>query len=54
MCRRAAYLGSRIEYMVETPWGELLVFDEKARQPRPRDARVGVAFDPDAAIVLPR
>ena len=54
VCRRAAYLGSRIEYMVETPWGELLVFDEKARQPRPRDARVGVAFDADAAIVLPR
>jgi iron(III) transport system ATP-binding protein len=54
VCRRAAYLGSRIEYMVETPWGELLVFDEKARQPRARDARVGVAFDPDAAIVLPR
>jgi iron(III) transport system ATP-binding protein len=54
VCRRAAYLGSRIEYMVETPWGELLVFDEQARQPRPRDARVGVAFDPDAAIVLRR
>jgi len=54
VCKRAAYLGSRIEYMVETPWGELLVFDEKARQPRPRDARVGVAFDADAAIVLPR
>ena len=54
VCKRAAYLGSRIEYMVETPWGELLVFDEQARQPRPRDARVGVAFDPDAAIVLRR
>jgi iron(III) transport system ATP-binding protein len=54
VCKRAAYLGSRIEYMVETPWGELLVFDENARQPRPRDARVGVAFDADAAIVLPR
>jgi hypothetical protein len=40
--------------MVATPWGELLVFDEKARQPRPRDARVGVVFDPDAAIVLRR
>ena len=54
VCKRAAYLGSRIEYMVETPWGELLVFDEKARQPRARDAPVGVAFEPDAAIVLPR
>ncbi len=54
VCKRAAYLGSRIEYMVETPWGELLVFDEQARQPRPRDAPVGVRFERDAAIVLPR
>ena len=54
VCKRAAYLGSRIEYMVDTPWGELLVFDDKAREPRPRDDKVGVAFDPDAAIVLRR
>ena len=54
VCKRAAYLGSRIEYMVETPWGELLVFDDEARQPRRRDEPVGVAFDPDAAIVLRR
>ena len=36
------------------PWGELLVFDDEAREPRGRDEPVGVAFDPDAAIVLPR
>ena len=54
VCKRAAYLGSRIEYMVETPWGELLVFDEEAREPRARDEPVGVAFDRDAAIVLRR
>ena len=54
VCKRAAYLGSRIEYMVATPWGELLVFDAKAREPRARDAPVGVVFDPDAAIVLRR
>ena len=54
VCKRAAYLGSRIEYVVATPWGELLVFDGEARSPRGRDAPVGVAFDIDAAIVLRR
>jgi hypothetical protein len=53
-CTRAAYLGSRIEYMVDTPWGELLVFDADAREAKPRDAKVGVTFDQDAAIVLRR
>ncbi len=52
--KRAAYLGSRIEYVVATPWGELLVFDGDARVPRRRDEPVGVAFDSDAAIVLKR
>ena len=54
VCKRAAYLGSRIEYMVDTPWGELLVFDAEAREPRARDEKVGVTFEPDAAIVLRR
>ena len=53
-CARAAYLGSRIEYMVDTPWGELLVFDADAREARPRNDKVGVTFDRDAAIVLRR
>ena len=53
-CRRVAYLGSRIEYMVETAWGELLIFDQDARSARRRDEAVGVAFDRDAVIVLPR
>jgi iron(III) transport system ATP-binding protein len=52
--KRAAYLGSRIEYVVATPWGDLLVFDGDARVPRHRDEPVGVAFDTDAAIVLKR
>ena len=47
-------VGSRIEYVVATAWGELLVFDPDARTPRPRDAAVSIAFDPDAVIVLPR
>ena len=54
VCKRSAYIGSRTEYMVETPWGELLVFDAEARKPRGRDEAVGVTFDRSAAIVLPR
>ena len=54
VCKRAAYLGSRIEYVVETGWGELLVFDGEGSVPRGRDEPVGVAFDTDAAIVLRR
>jgi len=53
-CKRIAYLGSRIEYVVDTPWGELLVFDADVRRPLARGAAAGVAFDDDAAIVLPR
>jgi iron(III) transport system ATP-binding protein len=53
-CRRVAYLGSRIEYVVATPWGELLVFDPDARAPRRRDEAVAIAFDADAGIVLRR
>jgi hypothetical protein len=53
-CKRIAYLGSRIEYVLATPWGELLLFDADVRQPLPRGAAAGVAFDPDAAIVLPK
>ena len=54
VCKRAAYLGSRIEYVVSTPWGDLLVFDTKARTPRTRDEPLGVTFDKEAAIVLRR
>jgi hypothetical protein len=52
-CRRAAYLGSRIEYVLATPWGELLVFDAATHAPLARGARAGVAFEPGDAIVLP-
>jgi iron(III) transport system ATP-binding protein len=54
VCKRAAYLGSRVEYVVATPWGDLLIFDTEAREPRARDEAVGVSFDRDAAIVLRR
>ncbi|UCH16989.1 MAG: ABC transporter ATP-binding protein [Burkholderiales bacterium] len=54
VCKRAAYLGSRIEYMVDTAWGELLVFDGAARQARAREAAVGLAFEPEDVMVLAR
>jgi iron(III) transport system ATP-binding protein len=52
--KRAAYLGSRVEYVVATPWGELLIFQEGARDVLPRGSPVGVSFEPDAVIVIPR
>ena len=52
-CARAAYLGSRVEYVLETPWGELLVFDADVRKPIVRGASAGVSFDTDDVIVLP-
>jgi hypothetical protein len=54
VCKRVAYLGSRIEYVVATAWGELLAFDSDVRAARRREDAVGVAFDPDAVIVLRR
>jgi iron(III) transport system ATP-binding protein len=53
VCQRAAYLGNRIEYVVATAWGELLVFDAEGAQARQRDEPVGLAFDAAAAIVIP-
>jgi iron(III) transport system ATP-binding protein len=52
--QRAAYLGNRMEYVVATPWGEFLVFDAVIATRHARDEEVGIAFDPAAAIVLPR
>ena len=52
--KRASYLGSRVEYVVATPWGDLLVFDGDVQALRARDDKVSVTFAPDAAIVLPR
>jgi iron(III) transport system ATP-binding protein len=51
-CKRAAYLGNRIEYVVDTAWGELLVFDAEGSRPRRRDEPVGLSFDAKAAIVI--
>jgi len=54
VCKRAAYLGSRIEYVVATAWGDLLVFDGEGRTPLARDEAVGLSFDAESAVVLPR
>jgi iron(III) transport system ATP-binding protein len=54
-CRRADYLGSHIEVLVNTPWGELLVFgDADAAEPPAAGAAIGLAFEPQDAIVLAR
>jgi len=54
-CKRADYLGSHIEVLVNTPWGELLVFgDADAAEPPATGAAIGLAFEPQDAIVLPR
>ena len=54
VCKRAAYLGSRIEYVVTTAWGDLLVFDGEGRTMRPRDEPISLKFDAQAAVVLRR
>jgi iron(III) transport system ATP-binding protein len=52
-CKRADYLGSHTEVLLDTPWGELLVFGEAdASEPPTAGSRVGLAFDPRDAIVL--
>jgi iron(III) transport system ATP-binding protein len=54
-CKRADYLGSHIEVLALTPWGELLVFaDADAAEPPVAGAPIGLAFEPQDAIVLAR
>jgi len=54
-CKRADYLGSHIEVLVNTPWGELLVFGDADASDAPlAGAAIGLAFDPGDAIVLAR
>ena len=54
-CKRADYLGSHIEVLVNTPWGELLVFgDADAAAPPTAGAAIGLGFAPGEAIVLVR
>jgi iron(III) transport system ATP-binding protein len=54
-CKRADYLGSHLEVLVSSPWGELLVFAEAdAGAPPQAGAVLGLAFEPGDAIVLAR
>jgi iron(III) transport system ATP-binding protein len=54
-CKRADYLGSHIEVLVNSPWGELLVFaDADAAEPPAAGAAIGLTFEPQDAIVLAR
>ena len=51
---RMDYLGSHVELLVDTAWGTLLLFageDEPAHAP---GTLMGVDFDTEAAVVLPR
>jgi iron(III) transport system ATP-binding protein len=51
-CVRAAYLGSRLEYVLDTAWGELLAFDADVRTPVRKGDEAGVAFGVDDVILL--
>jgi iron(III) transport system ATP-binding protein len=54
-CKRADYLGSHIEVLVSTAWGELLVFgDADVAAPPAPGTPIGLAFAPQDAIVLSR
>ena len=54
-CKRCDYLGSHNEVLVQTPWGELLVFSDADATAAPAaGAPVGVGFDAGDAIVLAR
>jgi iron(III) transport system ATP-binding protein len=53
-CKRSAYLGSRHELIVDTPWGELLVFDADVRRTWNRGDTVALVFAQDAAMVIAR
>jgi len=53
-CKRADYLGSHLEVLAATPWGELLLFADADIAAPAAGAPLHVAFAPADAIVLPR
>ncbi|RZS54704.1 ABC transporter ATP-binding protein [Sphaerotilus mobilis] len=53
-CRRADYLGSHAEVLLDSPWGELLAFGPVGAAALRRGDAVGVAFEPGDAVLLPR
>jgi iron(III) transport system ATP-binding protein len=53
-CKRADYLGSHLEVLVETPWGELLLFADGDGAAPQAGETLGLTCAPADAIVLPR
>jgi len=53
-CARADYLGSHLEVLVNTPWGELLLFADADADAPSKGQALGLDFAPSDAIVLPR
>jgi len=54
-CKRCDYLGSHNEVLVNSPWGELLVFSDADAGTAPvAGDPIGIAFEPGDAIVLAR
>jgi len=50
---KVAFLGSRMEYVVAAPWGEVLVFDPDVHQPHAAGAAVTLGLDAGACTLLP-
>ncbi len=51
--RRQAYIGPAREYVVDAPWGELLIVRPVREAILPNGAHVRLEIEPDAAMVLP-
>jgi iron(III) transport system ATP-binding protein len=51
--RKAAYLGSTMEYTLATPLGDLFVIDGGVDRPLAVGAETGITFAPHGVIVLP-
>ena len=50
--RKATYLGSHIEYTVETPIGALFVIDGGVASPLPQDSDVAVGLSPQGVTLV--
>jgi iron(III) transport system ATP-binding protein len=53
-CKRADYLGSHLEVLVDSPWGELLLFADADSAAPTAGQKLGLAFAAEDAIVLGR
>jgi iron(III) transport system ATP-binding protein len=51
---KAAYLGDHMEYMVETPIGELFVIDRLVTRPIAPDTAIGLTLGDSGVTVVPR